>query len=135
MHKTFGDRARPGPARGAGRVRYWSLTSLNITQMISDKHAELTAFPNISWVELLPGFAAWKDVERKRQTGREERYEGSSPLPTIPGSASHRYVSTAWLARPLSGLRLRRSRYPAAWTRSRIWSDEHCARVDTLVPD
>jgi len=23
----------------------------------------------------------------------------------------------------------------AAWTRSRIWSDEHCARVDTLVPD
>jgi len=62
--------------------------------MISDKHGELTAFPNISWVELLPGFAAWKDVEGRRQTGREERYEGSSPLPTIPGSASHRYVST-----------------------------------------
>ena len=36
---------------------------------------------------------------------------------------------TVWLARPLSGLRLRRSRYPAAWTRSRIWCDEHRARV------
>ena len=42
---------------------------------------------------------------------------------------------TAWLARPLSGVRLRRPRYPAAWTRSCIWSDEHCARVDTLIPD
>ena len=30
---------------------------------------------------------------------------------------------------------LRRSRYPAAWTRSRIWCDENRARVDTLVPD
>jgi len=32
-------------------------------------------------------------------------------------------------------VRLRRPRYTAAWTRSRIWSDERCTRVDTLVPE